>query len=445
MAVMPFNRVCLAGVGDDLYVARVSGSGWRIRARRGPVVRGFLRMNPEEARRALGDAGAAVGTSGRVVLTLPSGTCGVRPMQLGMSRWHGARAEVTRAIGRLFPIDPDEALVGLVSRRAGASLAETPGSGGEGGSVERGYLVVASRREVGAWTDRLERALGREVSEVLSTQMAMLGLGLQHESRAGVIERAASGAEEIHWLRYGEVEELGAPWAGEMDDTTEVSGAVLRRLPGAEAGDPADDIDGHELAIAGGLASIAGGGAFAPLVGKPAPAPKRWVAPLAGVAAAALLLWGGSVVLERRYERAIVDLRAQDGAIAERLARIEATRAELSRTTAMIEGAIGKTVAGWKSVMPELAAAHAVIPDDAFLYDLRLDGRRVVLRGEAPRASDVLRNLESSEAFTSPTRQSPTQVVQERGTETFDLAATRKDGAPKAGTQPGSTSSGGRP
>ncbi len=95
---------------------------------------------------------------------------------------------------------------------------------------------------------------------------------------------------------------------------------------------------------------------------------------------------------------------------------------------------------GWSGVMPDLAAAHRVIPDDAFLYDLRVDNRRVFLRGEASRASDVLRSLESSPAFTAPTRQSPTQVVQERGTETFDLAATRAGvtggAAKEGGTRP---------
>lgn len=437
MAFRAINKVSAAVVGEDLYVVRVTGPTWRVKVRRGPVLRRFLAIGSEEARRALTE----IGGSGRVVLTIGSGICGVRPMQLGMRRWGAARAEVVRSIGRLFPLEPEEAAVGLVERApASGGAARRPGA--EGDNAERGYLVVAPRRDVEAWTDALGRALGREVTEVLAPSMAMLGLGLQHEERAGVIERSASGGEEIHWLRYGAVEELGAAWSSEMDDTTEVGGATLRRLPGAEGARGGDPIDGFELAIAAALAPAVAGGRFAPLVGRAPGAPKRWILPVGAGVAAALLLWAGGAVMNGRYERAIGRLEAEEASMADDLARVQAMRTELDEKTALIEQGVGKTVAQWKSVMPDLTAAHAVVPARGFLYEVGVDEDRVFLRGEAPRASDVLRALEASSSFEDPQQQSPVRAVEERSSEEFDLVAHRVSAGakpsapPEGGTKP---------
>ena len=451
MAFRAINKVSAAAVGDDLYVVRVMGPSWRVRVRRGPVLRGFLAMNPEEARRAL----ATIGGGGRVVLTLGSGACGVRPMQLGMSRWAAARSEVIRSIGRLFPLEPEEAAVGLIERAPageGSGAALGAAAGAEGESAERGYLVVAPRRDVEAWTEALGRALGREVSEVLATPMAMLGLGLQHEERVGIIEQSAAGGEEIHWLRYGVIEELGAAWSSEMDDAAEVGGVTLRRLPepgGHErAAGPTpgvEQIDGFDLAIGAALATRVAGGRFAPILGRATGAQKRWILPLGAAAAAALLLWASGTVMEGRYERATEHLRAEGASMADDLARVQAMRTELDAKISLVENGVGKTVAGWKSVLPDLTSIHAVVPAQGFIYEVGVDERRVFLRGEAPRASDVLRALESSAAFESPKQQSPVRAVDERSAEEFDLVATRRAGAVAKSGSGGAVGAGGAP
>jgi hypothetical protein len=330
-----------------------------------------------------------------------------------------------------------------VERAAGSGGGALGAGAGDAESAERGYLVVAPRREVEVWTEALGRALGREVTEVLATPMAMLGLGLQHEERVGVIEHSASGGEEIHWLRYGQVEELGAAWSSEMDDAAEVGGAMLRRLPGAVDNarrDGVQPIDGFELATGGALAPMVAGGRFAPLVGRPAGAPKRWLLPVGASLAAALLLWAASAVMEGRYDRAIEHLRAQEASMADELARIQEMRTELDAKTALIEDGVGKTIAGWKSVIPDLSAAHSVVPSGGYIYEVGVNDQRVFLRGEAPRASDVLRALESSAAFESPKQQSPVRAVDERSTEEFDLVAQRRTSAGAKDGQKGGAS-----
>lgn len=125
------------------------------------------------------------------------------------------------------------------------------------------------------------------------------------------------------------------------------------------------------------------------------------------------------------------------------LERVQALRAELDAKTALVEQGVGKTIAPWESVMPDLTSAHEVVPAAGFIYEVGVDETRVFLRGEAPRASDVLRALESSSAFESPKQQSPVSPVPERGTEEFDLVATRRStestGDPKPSAKGGAS------
>lgn len=409
MALRPVNRFSAAAIGDDLHVVRVGALGRRVRVRRGPVLRGFLSMAPEEARAAL----SGVSGAREVVLTCPSGMCGVRPMQLEFARWGSAKGEITRSIDRLFPLSSEEAAVGLVD--AGAS-------GGEGSG--RAYLVAAARHDIQQWSGHLERALGHEVTEVLSPHMAMLGLGLQHDQRAGVIEATPAG-EEIHWLRYGLVDELGAPWSSEMDDSTTLAGARLVRLPGAGGGGGVDELSGHDLAIGAALAPTVAGGRYSPVLGRAPAAPRRWLAPTAAAVAAGLLLWAAPGVREARYERALADLEAREAAMESDFARIEAMRGELARLRGLMEEGVGSVVKGWRSPMPDLVAIHEVLPAGAYVYDVGVTEARATIAGEAPRASDVLRALEASMAFRDPRQESPTAPVPGGERERFDFSATR--------------------
>lgn len=409
MALRPVNRLSAAAVGDDLHVVRVGVLGKRVRVRRGPVLKGFLSMSPDEARAAL----AGVAGAREVVLTCPSGMCGVRPMQLEFARWGTAKGEITRSIDRLFPLSSEEAAIGLV---------DAASSGGEGSG--RAYLVAAARHDIQKWSGHLERALGHEVSEVLSSHMAMLGLGLQHDQRAGLIEATPAG-EEIHWLRYGQVEELGAPWSSEMDDSTTLAGARLVRLPGAGDGGGVDELSGHDLAIGAALAPVVAGGRFAPVIGRTSTAPRRWLAPAAAAVAAGLLLWVAPGVREARYERALADLEVREAAMESDFTRIEGMRSELARLRGLMEDGVGSVAKGWRSPMPDLVAIHDVLPAGAYVYDVGVTESRATIAGEAPRASDVLRALEASSAFRDPRQESPTAPVPGGERERFDFSATR--------------------
>lgn len=400
MRLMPWTIFSGAIVGDDLHTALVSGSALGVRAKAGPVLRGFRGMGVEDGRRLLGGMPAGVA----VVLIVPGSIAAVRPTALPAGRWGAAKDELMKSVESLFPFPAEQAVVGFVGRRL---------AGGE----EAGYLVGADRRSLRAWTDVLERMLARPVDAVVSSHMALLGLGLQGDPERAVAE-AGPGGPVRHRLVWGEVAELnGAASDGD-------SGSAVA-LPPAEDG-AAGTLSGAELAAAGALAFASSGDRFAPLVGRVRTGGPRWLAAAVLVAVGGLMIWGASVVASWRTERGIARLeraRADHALVLEESRRARAVARDLS---ARLE-AVGRVFAGPSSgVLPAVRAALAAVPEGAFVYRIEVDAATVTIKGEAKRAGDVLRALEESEEFKGARDLDTPVAVEERGLEMFNIRADRE-------------------
>jgi hypothetical protein len=419
MPIAPHRVLSAVIVGDDAHTALVDLAPLRTRARRGPTLKGFLSAPVEDLRRALPPEAA-----GReLVLTVPSSACGVRSAGVGAAQWNGARAEIHRSIGKMFPISPEEALLGFVARAPrGAEAEESAG----------GYLIVAQREAVRPHVERLREIAGPESVRLLAPQMAILGLGYQRLADVGVLDAGPTGAPVIHRLRRGRVVGLAEPWDPEASDAAAVGGLSLWRLPrGMDDADPSlrsiAAIDPHDLAVAAALAPRVGGGEIAPLDERATPAPNRWLFPLAATAAAIALVWGAASVREARLERGVDRVARQEERLQAEFAEAQRLRQELDRLRARVRAGVIEPTSDWRPILPALADAEAVVPTSGFVYSLDVSPERVLIRGEAPLASDVLRGLEETDRFRNAAFQDPTSDVAERNAESFHLRADRAD------------------
>lgn len=403
----PYRTTLAAAiVGDALHAAEVREGPAGVRVVPREVIEAFLRTPSEESRRLLGEV--AGGT--RVVLVLPSSWCALKAMGLSWSQWNGAREELAANISGFFPFPAGQALAGYVAR-----------VGPEGESAG-GYIVAADRARVQPWLDALRSALGREVDEVLTPHMALAGLGLQRESSAVVLDPDAGGAGVCHRLRLGEVVELCARSSGASSD-----GEASRVLPEA-GGASAGSVSGSELAWSAVLAGRVGPESYAPVLGRRARPPRRWLAPAACALAAAGLLPASGALMESRYREAISTRLAQSEA--ERASIDEARRAlaDLERYAALAREASGKTFAAGPSLLVDLAEVFGVVREagaGAFVYRVELDGSSLSLQGEAPRAGDVLRAVEKLESYQSARQASDPSPLEERAGEVFHVRADR--------------------
>lgn len=416
MRLTSFTTVSLAIVGEDLATAVVSGGPGGLKVFTGPVLRRFLSMPSDEARRELAALPAPGGA--RVVLTVPSSWCAIRGVPFGASGWPSAREGVLASIEQLVPIESQDAMVGVV----GSAAAPVAGASSEGDAVRGGALVVARRSRVRPWMDQIERARGGRVSAVLGAPMAALGLGLQHAERAEVIDELAGGMAVRHTLRFGEPEEIAA-----SIPMTDDSAAVRVRLPGVEGIENARLVTEGEYAAAAAIAEHVGAGLIVPLEGRPTRAPSRWVFPAAAAALALLVLLGAQKVSDARYQRGIDALAERRAALQPEYARAEQARSRANRLALLIQNDINARVASWESVLPAVRSAQAAVPRDGFLYWIKLDTAGVEMRGEARKAADILRALESSGSLFAGARLSePVSQVAPRGMETFTVQASRK-------------------
>lgn len=440
MRLIPWTTLSAAIVGDDLVTAVVSRGPMGATTRRGPVLRRFLSMPADEARRAL--SAVDPGASARLILTIPTSWCAVRPVPIDARTWHGAKDAVLASIEQLVPVSSGEAMVGLISRRPGASAAASaqPESAGaeETGSSSSGWLVVARRPQVIAWSEALTRAAGRAPSAVLAAPMAVLGLGLQNADRAEVLDELAGRVAVRHTLSGGEIDEL----AGSLGLGDGASpGAV--RMPGVDPDIGGTALQPHDLAVGAALCEDIGAGMFVPLEGVSRRSGNRWFAPAAAAAVAAVLFIGAGRASDWRYEKATEALLAQreDPDRKQRQKAVEDASAATLRLAALIETGVNPAVKSWRPMLPDLAAAQSAVPSSGFLYRISLDAERLELRGEAERTGDVLKNLDAEGSrFVGITRPDPISQVPQRNLEMFTVRATRKpvaSNAPGAGGEKG--------
>lgn len=414
MSVLSSTTLSAVIVGADLHLAAVVVSPLGARSRSGVVLPKFLSLPEDEARRAIESLTDGVRAS--VLLTIPSGWCGVRPVAVSPAMWGKARAGIVASIDDFLPISPEDAIAGYIAR-AGAS--ESAG----------GYLIAARRPVAQPWIDALSRASGRSGIEVLSPHMALAGLGIQSEPSAVVVERGPTGALVRHRLAHGRVNELGVPY--EMEPSP---GAMVVMLPGDGAPAPGvRTLEPSELALAAALAKTVAPDSFVPLVGRSRSPLRAWARPAALAAACVALLLGASAIREWRYQRAIESLAAEQEQLAPRVAEVERLRERARRLSADIAAASKIMTGEWSRLTPVLAQAHGAVPPEGFLYKVRVDSKSVILDGESPRYLDTLRAVEETAAFANARQVNPSVSVSERKMDMFSIRADRESAAPTPG------------
>ncbi|TVQ31710.1 MAG: hypothetical protein EA376_08585 [Phycisphaeraceae bacterium] len=403
MTLTPWKKLSAVILGDDLHVALVSGSPLGVRVRRGPTLRRFLSMPESEARAAL----EPLASGARVTLTCPASCCALRPIQMSARQWEGAREEVERSIDRLLPIPASDAMVGVID------VGEEAGAGG--------CLVAVRRSLVAPWIDAIGAATQRPILHVLSPHMAMLGLGLQGEARADVIEPGPHGGALRHELAWGRPVALGEP-----DHADEALAHGTRvTLPGESEQPVAGEIEPHQLAIAAAMAPVVAPGVFAPLLGPTPPLPKRWIPPAVGAAAALALFLAGPAMWESRLVRATDSLRAEHATMQDRVDSVQALRQQAERYGRLVNEGVAQATSEWGSVLPTLIDAQRSLGDRGYFYRLEVTTRELHMVGEAGNATGVLERLETSEALTSARITSPVTTSNQTGLETIDVRVDR--------------------
>lgn len=403
---------------DDLRLVRVSGAGGVIGLRVQPLGVVPSALSSADAVRAM-----IGGAPARILLTVPGEWASVRAISVTSAQWRDGAAEIRKSVGGLLPLSSEDAMLGVIDARGGATAE------GGGGNGWGGYLVGVSESLVRPWMALLERAAGRGVDRVLTVQMAMLGLGLQGHERADVLESIGGG-----WLRHrlvrGLVERIGEPW-GEGDPLAAEAVAI-------GAGSPAPGVravTGDDLAVAAALAPRVAGDSFVSLNGRPSRALARWAWPAGMVAASVALLVAGGVWRQSRVERATERLDARIAAISADVRATAEARSEAERLAAMIESARGVSREAERKILPLLIAAMESVPAGGFISTIQITPDRLVMRGEAPQAGEVVRFIEVSPEFEQARLMSPVTASPgpaEPGAparETFDLTAVRTKNA----------------
>ncbi len=399
--MLAWKRISIVLIGQDLHIAVVRRSPLGVSAQVGPVLTDALAAPVEEIRAAVRWLPSAP-----ITLTCPSAWCAVRPMQVGVGDWRKARDELVRSIDRLLPIPPDDALAGVVNTA----------------SDDEGALLVAIRRSrVQAWLDLIERVFGRAATELLTPQMAMLGLGLQGEEEATVHEPGGPATPPIRRrLRYGRPVDGGAPGGGAEDESA--------LLPDESNVDDPRRVAPADLAIAAALAREAAAGEYAPLLGSaPSPA-RRWASPALLGAAAALLLIAAGPTFGARLDNAKDALRAEQDRLEPDVQHVRDLRARAERLRNLLEKGVSAPTRDWKSALPPLVDIHEAFGDAGFVHRLEIRPDSISVRGEAPQATTVLERLESSESLAGASLTAP--VGKSGDADVLEVRAERGDSAP---------------
>ena len=398
--MLPRHSTSAVLVGDSLALCSVGASALGA-ATAGPVViiPGFLTAPADEVRRLIQKAQP----KGPLTLTLPSSLCSIRPAAVPLRTWRSARPELVASAHELFPIPPGRAMLGLIERMSPE------------GEPDGGYLIAADSAAVQPLVQAVERATGMKVATILAPQMAMLGLGLQGRASASVSERTNWGGVMEHGLSWGRVTELMRPPSGTPADAA---------IPEASATPSPREI--HEFTIAAALAGLVARDSFAPLSGT-VPASRRWLAPALAAAAAIAVLVGAQALSAWRYERGERDIQAQRQATSALLADATATRDELVTLSARLNAAskLQSAASDGASALAALAEVRSILPASAFLYRVEIDSQSITVRGEAPRAGDVLRAIEEAPSFQAAREVDTAVIVEERGLEMFNIRGER--------------------
>lgn len=410
MHITPTTTLSLLIDGDDLIWCAVRHSLLGTKTTLGQRIDGFILLSSASQSLAL----QAAPHASRIVLTVPMDWCVLRPVPISIANWSTAKAEIATSIESLVPIPQSEALIGLIGRAS------------REGEPESSYLVVIDRNRLAPWTNAIERALHRRDLIVQSPHMSMLGLGLQEEERVELVEGASGAAPTIHRLLHGEVDELACAMTP-LDSAQCARYYLMSGRSSESAATPLDVriISSMHMAEGAALAPRVAPRHFVPMVGRAARPVPRWLAPGLASLGALACVWLASVTMNARYEWAGEAIRYKQATLDERLELVLADRARVDQVVQLVEQEFAALTAGWRWVLPELEAAHRVLPDDAFFYRILIDGEALTIRGEATRASEVLERLEASALFSNARSLDAPVLVEERGAEQFHIKADR--------------------
>lgn len=408
------NQTTLSLVIDrgDLHWSLVRHSWLGKSHRAGEALRG-LRSIPGPAQIA---ALQSLPSAGRIVLTLAPEMCLITPLDLPLAQWRQSRDSIAESIESLLPIRPDEAMLGLIER----SKADA--------SQPRSYLVAARCSDVEPWVSMIEGAFQRPIDMILAPQMALLGAGLADHDRADVIHRSDDGLCSLTSLERGALKEI-VPGVDSraLESVDEVrydlgEGELARREVAIDEPTLPPRIN---LAVSATSAPRAAPRHFAPLAGRVPRREPAWLAPAACLVLAMAFALLGGVLRDARYDRHLKALDERAVAMREHLASVQHDRSELGRMALMLSDRIEPRTSRWRSVLPELEALWDSLPEEAFVYRVRIDSSGLTLRGEATRASEVLERLERAPGFARVRSIDAPVLVQERGLEQFHVHAER--------------------
>ena len=405
----PVLSIVCVGEGAVAVLVRRSPLG-RLDARRLGCVERLDPADPARAAATLRDAigparlpgpASKPGAGVSVVLTLPAGAAALRPIAMSRREFDAAKPELAAAADELFPFLAADADLGFIelAHDPDAPAAPPPSPPEDDAAARpqpRGVLLAAPAARVEPLLNAVRTALpGARNIAVLTHEMALPALGLQHLPRARVLERSPLGVDLLHHLRFGRPVELAVP---PRDDTdADAADAVLPTDPIHHAAAATD------VAIAAALVARLAPAVVAPLRGRPAPQAARFAAAAALLAAAAVLAIAAFEIADARFDAAADRLVAQQAAIADAFDQADEARRELQRLTALIQGTrargAGPDHADDPALLLAFTAAHATVPEPGYLSALRLGPDAVRLSGAAPRAQTVLQRLESSPFF----------------------------------------------
>lgn len=317
-----------------------------------------------------------------VLLVIPASWCVTREIALTPADWTGARAGVLEALEDLLPIASDDAHVGLL------------GLYDEHESCTRGVVIAARRDLIDPVAEALRHVAPAASLTVISSHMAALGLPVQGEAAASVVE--SDGAVEVSLeLAHGLPVETDAPAPRSSN---------IHRL--------STDGAAARLAVAAARASRVAPRAFVPLVGNRSAIWPRYTASVAYLAVAAALLALAPVLWNARLEAGADRAASDRAAIQDAFHSAQETRAEFERTAALC-AAFDEASGEWASVLPPLRDAVAALGDNGFLYRLQLEAGVLTITGESANPGTVLERLEASPSLagarsTAPLTNSPT-------------------------------------
>ncbi|MFG0293837.1 MAG: hypothetical protein ACF8MJ_11900 [Phycisphaerales bacterium JB050] len=367
------------------------------------------RTSADQVRRAVMRAGGA----GAVCVVLPSKGVHTRPMGMSTPVFRAARSEVLRNLGTLLPLEPKDAAIGFVDR---IDQVGEPGEGEERAGA--GYLIAAEAGEVERAREFCREMTGREPDRMVSVHQALLGAGFQG-SDVRVRERGVYGESLDTVIEGGLIRELRS------DAEADASRAPDFEIPDRVGEDTIDAL--RRLAIGAVLVDANAPSAAEPLSGQWTPMWKRLVPGVAAVLICAALVAGAWSVRQARYQEAVDLALAEQDRIAERVRQAEGLQRELddlardlnaARLPALVaseDGAVG--------VLGVMEGVRSVLPADAQLEWVSVDGNGVRMRGIASSAREVLGALESSLMFRNARESDrPSPLGDGSGREVFAVA-----------------------